>query len=211
MHFVDINCDLGEGQTLDDCAQEAKLMPYISRCNIACGGHAGNTLTMQHTLHNAKQYKLKCGAHPAYPDKANFGRTSLLISSAKLLESLKMQITALQQLAHGMAIDLNHIKLHGALYNDAEKSIELAMMICQMLALDYPHLVVLGLPQGAMRNASQYYGLKFLCEGFMDRAYLGNGQLAPRTHEGAVYQNVEQSIEQVMAMLSGEKIWRYSR
>ena len=37
MKTIHINCDLGE--ELDN---EDLLMPFISACNIACGGHAGN-------------------------------------------------------------------------------------------------------------------------------------------------------------------------
>ncbi|MBT8290658.1 MAG: LamB/YcsF family protein, partial [Muriicola sp.] len=38
---IDINCDVGEG-----LGNEAKLFPYISSCNLACGAHAGNDETM---------------------------------------------------------------------------------------------------------------------------------------------------------------------
>ena len=39
---VDINVDVGEGIN-----NESLLMPYISSCNIACGGHAGDLETMR--------------------------------------------------------------------------------------------------------------------------------------------------------------------
>ena len=37
MKTIHINCDLGE-----ELYNEDLLMPFISACNIACGGHAGN-------------------------------------------------------------------------------------------------------------------------------------------------------------------------
>ena len=37
MITIDINCDLGEGGLYDH-----KLMPLITSCSIACGGHFGN-------------------------------------------------------------------------------------------------------------------------------------------------------------------------
>ena len=39
--FIDINVDVGEG-----VGNEALIMPFISSCNIACGGHAGDIKTM---------------------------------------------------------------------------------------------------------------------------------------------------------------------
>jgi len=41
---IDINCDLGEG-----FPDDARLMPFISSANIACGAHAGDIqLILQH-------------------------------------------------------------------------------------------------------------------------------------------------------------------
>ena len=61
---IDINCDLGEG-----FENEAFLMPYLSSCNIACGGHAGDVDTMKRVAQLAKTHNVKIGAHPSFPDK----------------------------------------------------------------------------------------------------------------------------------------------
>ncbi|WP_340678093.1 5-oxoprolinase subunit PxpA [Paraglaciecola sp.] len=200
-HSIDINCDMGEGLSQHDCEQDALLMPYISRCNIACGGHAGNIFTMAQTLNSARHHGLKCGAHPGYPDPDNFGRISIKLSHEQLLDNVLKQIQQLDKIATELGQTLGHIKLHGALYNDAEKSTSLASVLCQALAQDYPNLTVLGLAGGAMQVAAKQHGLTFLREGFMDRAYLVSGQLAPRTLPGAVYQKPQQCIAQVMAIL----------
>ncbi|MEM9680577.1 MAG: LamB/YcsF family protein, partial [Bacteroidota bacterium] len=76
---IDINADLGEGLN-----NEAQLFPLISSCNIACGGHAGDTDTMAAVVKLARQYRVKVGAHPSFPDIANFGRTVMDMSSADL-------------------------------------------------------------------------------------------------------------------------------
>ena len=39
--MININCDLGEGLN-----NEHILMPLINSCNIACGGHAGDSQSM---------------------------------------------------------------------------------------------------------------------------------------------------------------------
>ena len=54
---IDINSDLGEGIGYD-----AQLMPLLSSCNIACGGHYGNKTTISETLKLAKEFGLKVGA-----------------------------------------------------------------------------------------------------------------------------------------------------
>ena len=201
LHIIDINCDMGEGQSHHDCEQDALLMPYISRCNIACGAHAGNDFTMRQTLLNAQSYRLKCGAHPGYPDPDNFGRVSLKVTHQQIVDSVLLQVQKLVDIATELGVALSHIKLHGALYNDAEKSSGLADLLCQAVAVNYPKLSVLGLSGGAMQHAAKQYGLDFLREGFMDRAYLASGQLAPRTLPGSVYQNPQQCINQVLTIL----------
>ena len=40
-HFIDLNCDMGEGVGNDE-----QIMPFISSSNIACGYHAGDEITM---------------------------------------------------------------------------------------------------------------------------------------------------------------------
>src|SRR5882757_4073396 len=70
---VDLNCDMGEGMDSD-----AAIFPYISSANISCGYHAGDADTMRRTVELALRHHVAIGAHPSYPDRANFGRVDLL-------------------------------------------------------------------------------------------------------------------------------------
>ena len=73
MH-IDINCDMGEiPAQISDGTQES-LMRSITSVNIACGGHAGDEQSMKTTIEQALRWDLTIGAHPGYPDRANFGR-----------------------------------------------------------------------------------------------------------------------------------------
>ncbi len=51
---IDINVDVGEGIN-----NESQLFPYITSCNIACGGHAGTLDTMRDVVQLAKQHRIK--------------------------------------------------------------------------------------------------------------------------------------------------------
>ena len=62
--IIDINCDVGEG-----VGNENYLLPFISSCNIACGGHAGDANTINEVIELAKKYHVKVGAHPSFPDR----------------------------------------------------------------------------------------------------------------------------------------------
>ena len=87
MKWIDLNSDVGEG-----IGNEAQLMPFLSSCNIACGGHAGDERTMGTTIRIARQCNVKLGAHPGYPDKENFGRKVMDISTNDLIASILAQL-----------------------------------------------------------------------------------------------------------------------
>src|SRR5439155_22680341 len=83
---IDLNSDLGEGTGTD-----AELMPLISSANIACGAHAGDDSTMRETVALARRYGVAIGAHPGYPERANFGRLPMTMTSDELSEEVARQ------------------------------------------------------------------------------------------------------------------------
>jgi UPF0271 protein len=107
---IDINCDVGEG-----VKNEHLIMPYISSCNIACGGHFGDADSIDKTIQLAIKNNVKIGAHPSFPDKENFGRTLMDISNAFLKNSIQTQINLFLERLSFFNKKLNHIKPHGAL------------------------------------------------------------------------------------------------
>ena len=48
--------------------------------NIACGGHAGDERSMTRVLAFCKRFGTRAGAHPSYPDRANFGRVAMAMT-----------------------------------------------------------------------------------------------------------------------------------
>jgi UPF0271 protein len=201
---IDINCDLGEGETIADCEKDALLMPYISSCNIACGGHAGNQSTIATSLANAAKHQLKIGAHPGYADKNNFGRVSLELPIQELKDSLKQQINSFNKQADKQNIKLHHIKFHGALYNDIEADNQLALELATVCKKYFPSLELLGLADGNLEEACKKLNINFIKEGFMDRTYLSNGKLTPRGSQNAVIENRDEVVKQAIALASNQ-------
>ena len=102
MKTIDLNADIGEADTPEWAASEAGIISAISSANIACGGHAGDRNSMGLTVRQAKAAGVTIGAHPAYPDRKNFGRLSLALGEdieAKALSStLRAQILELAEI-----------------------------------------------------------------------------------------------------------------
>ena len=110
MNTIAINCDVGEG-----VSNEHLLMPYISSCNIACGGHYGDVKTMDNTIAIAIENNVLIGAHPSFPDKENFGRKILKMTPEALQKSIESQLQLFKSRLDLVGAKMNHIKPHGAL------------------------------------------------------------------------------------------------
>ena len=198
---IDINVDVGEG-----LGNEQELMPYMSSCNIACGGHAGDFETMRTVVELAKKFKVKIGAHPSYPDKENFGRQVLEISCADLYTSLKRQIRNLLNILREEHETLNHIKLHGALYNKAvvdEKTAKVAIEVIKSIALP----VKLYAPYNSViANLAIKENIAIVYEAFADRNYNDDLTLVSRTSNNAIITDSEIAFQQIIKIISEEKV-----
>ncbi len=203
---IDINCDLGEGNTREDADEDALLMPYLSSCNIACGGHAGNAKTIEYAINDALENDLKIGAHPGYPDSDNFGRKTIGYTEKEVLGFLQKQTEAFLAIADKYNVRLNHIKLHGALYNDVEHDLELANIVANYIAESFSDVEIYGLAQGGFQEVCEGKQLNFIPEGFIDRRYTPENKLALRSEAGAVINRVDLCIEQAIALAKYQPI-----
>lgn len=192
---IDINCDLGEG-----LGNDALLMPLISSCNIACGGHVGSTQTMFDTLVLAKKYDVKIGAHPSFPDKENFGRKIIKIEKSKLIESIYNQIISLKEAADKLNLKIHHIKPHGALYNDAVKNIKTADIIINAIKKTKLEVFLYAPYKSVLAKCAKQENIPVIYEAFMDRRYNSDLTLVSRQKENAVISESELVYEQLYEM-----------
>ena len=141
MFQIDLNCDMGElPDAIADGTQEA-LLRSITSANVACCGHAGDAQTMRTTIEQALRAGVAVGAHPGYPDRANFGRVELDMPFEELAASVCEQVRELATIASACGARLVHVKPHGALYNQAIKNRGLAEAIAKGVAKAVgPHL-----------------------------------------------------------------------
>ena len=81
-----LNADLGESWYTHRIGDDAALLPYLDCCNLACGFHGGDALTLQHTIELATHHGVAIGAHPSFPDRKHFGRQPMHLSPDHALE-----------------------------------------------------------------------------------------------------------------------------
>lgn len=195
MPTIDLNADLGEGETSD-----ADLLRVVSSCNVACGGHAGDATTMESTIREALANGVLIGAHPGYPDREGFGRRSRFMQGEELSRSLTHQLMTFVTIANEAAAEITHVKPHGTLYTDAVTDRTLAEVIGQAVAGVPGMPALVGQPGTELEVAARKYGLEFIAEAFIDRAYQPDGRLVPRTDAGAVHGDIERIKQQAVSL-----------
>jgi UPF0271 protein len=188
---IDINCDLGESYGHFKIGNDEKIMPYITSANIACGFHAGDPLTMAKTVELAKKFDVAVGAHPGYPDILGFGRRNMELSHDEAKNYIIYQIGALEAFAKSVGLKLQHVKLHGALYNAAAENAKLSIAVVEAVKQLNSELIIFAPPKSKTCEVAEKKGLKVALEAFADRAYTSNGRLAPRTIPEAVIEKLE--------------------
>lgn len=198
---IDINADIGEG-----IGNEADLMPLLSSCNIACGGHAGNVETMKFCVDLAKKYKVKIGAHPSFPDVENFGRKEINMSCAALYQSVKNQIKDLMNVVREEHAALHHVKPHGALYNMAAKDKTTAEVIVEVMkSIHLP--LKLYVPYGSViSEIAKKERIPITYEVFADRNYNDDLSLVSRANAKAIITDVEKMTSHIQNMISHHKV-----
>ena len=198
---IDINVDVGEGVDI-----ESQIMPFISSCNIACGGHAGNEKMMRSVIKLAKKYHVKIGAHPSFPDQENFGRVKMDISYAALFKSIKEQVESLNSILHEEQAQLHHIKPHGALYNLAASNEKVAKVVIEfMKSMVVP--VKLYVPYNSViEKMAVKYNIPITYEVFADRNYNDDLTLVSRHENDALIYDADTLFEHVFTMISKSKV-----
>lgn len=193
---MDLNCDMGER----DDIQEDRILALVTSANVSCGAHAGTTELLERTLRLAKRHGVACGAHPSYPDRQNFGRVEMLLSSGEIEDTVEKQVRELAAIAAGVGVELAHVKPHGALYNVAARHDPVARAIARGVARWNRSVTLVGLARSRMLAAWSEMGFAVAAEAFADRAYESDGSLRPRSRPGALITDPLQAAEQAFVL-----------
>jgi len=198
---VDLNCDLGEGMHTDE-----QIIPFITSANIACGFHAGDIETMKRTIEFCLQHKVAVGAHPSWPDRENFGRIEMQFSSNELYKIISEQLTVISTVAKEQGATLQHVKPHGALYNQSAKDPLIASTIAKAVKDFDVSLILFGLSGSHSITEAKKTGLKTASEVFADRTYQDDGSLTPRSRPDALIEDESKAVEQALQMITQQTV-----
>ncbi len=196
---MDINCDLGEGT-----AQDRLIMPYINRCNIACGAHAGSKELIVTTIKMAQEHGVDIGAHPSYPDRGNFGRISMNMDVKNLKQSIQHQLELFLEAAELCDARIAHVKPHGALYHDVANKPEIAQVFLEVIDEVCPETILITSVNSLLLNSFRTPNRLIWPESFIDRRYRSDLTLVPRQENNSIIHDPKIAQQQFLNLREGK-------
>ncbi len=196
---VDFNSDIGESFGQYKLGLDEDIVKYVSSANIACGFHAGDPMWMSKTVQLAEKHDVGIGAHPSYPDLRGFGRRNMNIEPEEVKNDVIYQIGALTGFTANKK--LQHVKPHGAMYNNAVNNEKLAEAICSAIIEVDSDLILLALSGSRWISIAKEMGLKVAREVFADRAINSDGTLVSRSIDGSVIHDPDVIAERTLKMV----------
>jgi UPF0271 protein len=203
---INLNADIAEGWGAYSIGDDAALMQIIGSASVACGFHAGDATTMHRICQIAKDRNVSIGAHPGFNDLWGFGRRRIDMRVSDLEYMVAYQIGALQAIAAYAGLSVTHLKPHGALNNMAAERADYALAIGRAIKAVDSRIIYVALAGSQMEKAAQDLGLRFAREGFVDRRYDDDGNLASRSIAGSVLTDPAEAIAQTLRMVGDGEV-----
>ena len=204
--FVDLNVDAGESYGTFTYGHDREIFPLVTSVNLACGFHGGSPTRIREAVALAKAHGVAVGAHPGFPDLVGFGRRDMALSPEEVYADLLYQIGALYAFLKTEGLSLHHVKPHGALYLRACRDRETARAIAEAVKAFDPEVPSVVLPGTVYEEEARRAGLRVVLEAFPERAYLRNGQLAPRSLPGSWISDPKEAARRALRMVLERKV-----
>ena len=201
--LIDLNADLGEGAGFD-----AELLALVTSANVCCGAHAGDVDSIVDAMELARHHRVAVGAHPGYADREHFGRRELELDEQQVLLSCLYQLGGLQALAAWASVNVQYVKPHGALYNQACRQPEYASGVVSAAGVTSAKadLPLVGLPGSQLQFVAEREHHPFIPEGFGDRRYRPDGSLVARGEPDAMIHDPKDAVEQVEWLIGKQQV-----
>jgi UPF0271 protein len=175
--IIDINVDIGEGYGRYEIGNDEEIIKWATSANVAAGFHAGDPNTIARTVKYAKKYGVAVGVHPSFQDLRGFGRRVINISGEDLKNDLLYQIGAVDGFVRKEGMELQHVKLHGALYTLANENDEYAEVFSELINEYNAELIVITEHNTTLERKCKEKGIRVANEAFPDLNYDKEGKI----------------------------------
>ena len=176
---LDINCDLGQSFGIYQNHYEEKILPYVTSVNIACGGHAGDPLTISKAIDMSRNHNVSIGALIGYNDPIGNGQREMYLGVDELRAMILYQLGALHSLLHSKGLEIRHVRTHGFLYRQLYTDQLIAETVAKAIAEFSRWIILVGLTGPILANACSTANIKIGQEVLISRRYRKDGTILP--------------------------------
>lgn len=179
--YMDINCDIGQGYGIYQNNYEEEILPYVTSVNIACGGHAGDPVTMTKAIDMVKDHNINVGALIGYPDPLSNGQREMYMDVDELRAMVLYQLGALNAMLHSKGLEIRHVRTHGFLYRQLASDLLITETVAKAVAEFSKWITLIGLGGKILATACANANIKMGQEILIDRRYRKDGSMLPFT------------------------------
>lgn len=200
---IDFNCDLAQsyGVYKNDC--EAGLVDYVSSVNISAGFHAGDPTAIKNALLLAKEKNVVVGAHIGFSDIQGFGERPMDLDEDEIEAMVIYQVGALMSFAKTFKMEIEHVRLHGAMYRIGAEDFEFASAVAKAVKKASQWLVYYGAAGEVTQRVGEEVGIQIAQEVFLEKMYNVDGTIDYSARDN---ENVEIMINRLKQLLDTSKV-----
>jgi UPF0271 protein len=198
MVTIDINADLGEGDTVTP--SDLAVLDAVSSASLACGFHAGSPTVMRASASACVARGVVIGAHVSFRDREGFGRRAVVFQPAQLVADIAEQLLTLRDALAAIGATVEFVKPHGSLYNQMGTDAEVAACVVEAMVDRGPGVLVAQSGTVVVELARRA-GLRVVSEAFPDRGYRADGRLASRDEAGALVEDEALVAERALTLV----------
>lgn len=177
---IDLNLNLAEGFGYQREIPENKILPYATSVNISTGAHAGDPYQVDRALKRCKDFpNLAVGALVSYPDLVGFGMRKIQLSPEELRASIISQLGSLAAIAKSNGYELEHVRVHGHLYNQLASNYSVAETVAKAVQEFSKWLILVGPSGQILDEVASWNNVRISSEARVDLRYKADGTQMP--------------------------------
>lgn len=174
---IDFNIDLAQSFGFYKNNVEESLLDYASSVNISCGFHAGDPQTIREALLKAKEKNVVVGAHIGFHDIQGFGYRQMELSDSEIEALVVYQVGALMSFAKTYKLEIEHVRPHGAMYQQAAEDFNFACAIAKAVKKCSQWLVYYGAAGEVTEKVGEFVNIPIAQEIHLEKNYNVDGSV----------------------------------
>lgn len=200
---VDFNIDLAQSFGFYKNSSEYSLLDYASSVNISCGFHSGDPMTIREALLKAKEKNVVVGAHIGFHDIQGFGYRQMELSEDEIEALVIYQVGALMSFAKTFNLEIEHVRPHGAMYQQAAEDFKFACSIAKAVKKCSQWLVYYGAAGEVTKNVGEYVNIPIAQEIHLEKNYNVDGSIDFSRRD---IENIFGSINRLKTLISTSQV-----